>query len=589
LIKFIILIIIIFLTSLNSRGQTVRSEQAKINEIKFVGTYQLKESDLKRAVRIKEGSVYSADQLKDAAKQLQSYLLESGYLYARIDSVAGKLQNDPSKITVQFYGSSGEPVYFGEIGILPDSLKANSYSAVTDLDQGMPYSEKYLEKTVQTLLSLAADSGFLNAEASIDDYAIKNQNKTSQVSLNIRIQEKERIRISKISFRGNSYTRDHVLFRELPVAEKEIYSRKKVAKIKDRLNRLGLLKEVRDPVIVMKDKKNIALVIEVVEGNNTSFDGVIGYIPGETARQKDGYFTGLIDLSLHNLFGTGRRLNVYWKKPDRLSEEFELSYLEPWLFDYPLDAGVGLERLVRDTTYVEWQYEFSSSYRLGENFSIISRIHRKLAFPDSAASREQRLLRNSVLNGEIGLVYDIRDYPLNPGSGFYYRNTYSYGFKENFGPSFLFDEEEIKKNERIETINVNFEWYQRTISNQVIALNLTAQKVSGNRLQLTDYFWFGGSRSLRGYRENQFRGEVVSWANLEYRFLLGRNSRIFVFNDWGFYRDSKAAGSQNKTYPGYGIGIRLDTGLGIMAVDYGLGKGDSFSEGKIHFGLINRF
>ena len=41
--------------------------------------------------------------------------------------------------------------------------------------------------------------------------------------------------------------------------------------------------------------------------------------------------------------------------------------------------------------------------------------------------------------------------------------------------------------------------------------------------------------------------------------------------------------------PGYGLGIRFDTPLGIMGVDYGLGKGDSFSEGKIHFGITSQF
>ncbi|HXX64237.1 MAG TPA: hypothetical protein VEO56_10605, partial [Bacteroidota bacterium] len=40
---------------------------------------------------------------------------------------------------------------------------------------------------------------------------------------------------------------------------------------------------------------------------------------------------------------------------------------------------------------------------------------------------------------------------------------------------------------------------------------------------------------------------------------------------------------------GYGIGIRLDTALGNLAVSFALGEGDSFSTAKIHFGLINDF
>ena len=40
---------------------------------------------------------------------------------------------------------------------------------------------------------------------------------------------------------------------------------------------------------------------------------------------------------------------------------------------------------------------------------------------------------------------------------------------------------------------------------------------------------------------------------------------------------------------GYGIGVQLETGLGNLGVSFALGEGDSFSNGKVHFGLINEF
>ena len=127
--------------------------------------------------------------------------------------------------------------------------------------------------------------------------------------------------------------------------------------------------------------------------------------------------------------------------------------------------------------------------------------------------------------------------------------------------------------------------------NQVFAFNFNGFHIEGDKdqLQLSDHFWFGGFGSLRGYRENQFHGTTVSWINLEYRFIVGRNSRVFLFSDWGFYQYEEATGIKNDILPGYGVGIRFDTPLGIMGVDYGLGRGDTFSTGKIHFGLINSF
>jgi len=37
------------------------------------------------------------------------------------------------------------------------------------------------------------------------------------------------------------------------------------------------------------------------------------------------------------------------------------------------------------------------------------------------------------------------------------------------------------------------------------------------------------------------------------------------------------------------VGLKLDTSLGVYEVDYALGEKDRFSEGKIHFGISNRF
>jgi len=118
---------------------------------------------------------------------------------------------------------------------------------------------------------------------------------------------------------------------------------------------------------------------------------------------------------------------------------------------------------------------------------------------------------------------------------------------------------------------------------------------------LSDQYKLGGINSLRGYREEEFYGTTVSWVNLEYRFLMEGNSRFFLFTDYGYYERRILSGdsgdfkeiSDGKPIRGvrlgYGLGLRIDTKAGLLGLDYGLGKGDSFSQGKIHFGVINRF
>jgi outer membrane translocation and assembly module TamA len=83
------------------------------------------------------------------------------------------------------------------------------------------------------------------------------------------------------------------------------------------------------------------------------------------------------------------------------------------------------------------------------------------------------------------------------------------------------------------------------------------------------------------------------WTNLEYRFLIAPRSFFYGFIDFGYIvqpafaaMDGKAS-EQSKV--GYGIGVRMDSALGLIGVSIALGEGDTFSTAKIHIRLINEF
>ena len=117
--------------------------------------------------------------------------------------------------------------------------------------------------------------------------------------------------------------------------------------------------------------------------------------------------------------------------------------------------------------------------------------------------------------------------------------------------------------------------------------------MKSDKLEDSDFFRIGGMKNIRGYREEQFLASVLIYSNVEIRYSLARRSFMFGFYDFGYYLrpsdDLNFIPEQKGFLYGYGIGIRLDTSLGIIGVSYALGKGDSFLDGKIHFGLINEF
>jgi outer membrane protein insertion porin family len=136
-------------------------------------------------------------------------------------------------------------------------------------------------------------------------------------------------------------------------------------------------------------------------------------------------------------------------------------------------------------------------------------------------------------------------------------------------------------------------YYLSTFIRQVIAAELHLRDFSSSTMDMSDLFRLGGASTLRGYQEGQFLGSRIVWTNLEYRFLVAPRSFFYGFFDFGYIVQPDiaamniAASEQSKS--GYGIGVRLDSALGLIGVSFALGEGDTFSTAKIHIRLINEF
>jgi len=113
------------------------------------------------------------------------------------------------------------------------------------------------------------------------------------------------------------------------------------------------------------------------------------------------------------------------------------------------------------------------------------------------------------------------------------------------------------------------------------------------KLEDADFFRVGGNKNIRGYREEQFLASRLAYSNVELRYSLSRKSFAYTFFDFGYFsrpEDTKnLLPKQEEFLYGFGLGIRLETALGLVGVNYALGKGDGFLDGKIHFGIINDF
>ncbi len=125
---------------------------------------------------------------------------------------------------------------------------------------------------------------------------------------------------------------------------------------------------------------------------------------------------------------------------------------------------------------------------------------------------------------------------------------------------------------------------------ETLAFNVQAGTVLGD-LPPYEAFSLGGSNSVRGYDEGALgSGRSYVQASAEYRFpvfsIISGALFLDFGSDLGSETDPARILDKNGTGFGYGIGVRVQSPLGPIRVDYGLNDdGDS----RINFGIGERF
>lgn len=536
----------------------------------------------------REGLPFNQNILRNDLQGIQEKYREQGYYSAMVESHATFSEDSASaEITIRI--TEGKQSVAGELRIEGmNALTAPEVLAFFDTKSARPLDRGTLERDIDALLQRYEQAGYPFTICSVATVTHRSGEENDFVDILLEVAEGNRLTIDEIRVVGNKETDASVVVRETRVAFGELYNPSRIEAIRSRLRRLNIFADVSEPELYIRDQ-NGGLLITVKEGNTNTFDGVIGYIPGPTEGES-GYLTGLASVSMRNLFGTGRKLSFRWQREDRFSQELGLRYLEPWIFGFPANLGGGFFQRQQDTTYVRRMLDLKGELMLTDEISIGLLFGSESVIPsDSTATR---VFRSSTISVGGELQYDTRDDIYSPTSGARYRTDYQYGSKRirNIPPALA---EKVKSKVTVQRFSLDLDFFVTTFTRQVLAVGLHGRELRSGQLEESEMFRFGGARTLRGYRENQFLGSRVAWSNAEYRFLLSRRSFFYGFLDSGYYfrtaDELRDLPQSDALRLGYGVGLQVETGLGLMGVSFALGQGDTFTNGKIHFGLINEF
>ncbi|MBU2018324.1 MAG: hypothetical protein KJ941_01650, partial [Bacteroidetes bacterium] len=84
----------------------------------------------------------------------------------------------------------------------------------------------------------------------------------------------------------------------------------------------------------------------------------------------------------------------------------------------------------------------------------------------------------------------------------------------------------------------------------------------------------------------------VSTTTVEYRFLLDRDSRLFLFYDYTWYENRGQTYFNDQPF-GFGGGLAFGTNIGTFSILYALGSQQNnpieLRNGRVHFGYVAYF
>jgi outer membrane protein insertion porin family len=592
---FISLLFILFAApALSSAAEP--GSRTEIAVVRIAGAVQITESRLLSALPLQRHSPYSSAALPAAAQSLASIYRGEGFLFVSIDSMRMEYSPDSLQAAVTIYVTEGERFLLGRLSITgatrwPEDELLRWCTTKT----GEPLSQAAVENDIEFLLQLYENAGYPFVSISVDTLRPESR-QPGTLELTLKIDEGARVFLTEVRVEGNTATRSDVITREARVSALGLYRQTQMESFRRRLDRLTLFASVEPPQLYLTasvsrpDSTTGGLLVKVHEGPTSTFDGIAGYVPPATSTGQ-GYFMGNITVVMRNLFGTGRRLSVKWLRENEWTQELEAGYMEPWIAGYPVNGGISYFQRKQDSSYVKSRIDARIDISPADDLAIGAVLQREDVYPSSASAVFTAYESNMTSIG-LDVRYDTRDNVRNPRRGVSYGAFYQRGTKNITGPA-QYLTSGMDRNATVEKITMDVEAAFPLALNHVIVVALHGRQITSPRLEQSDLFQIGGANSLRGYRENQFFGSHVAWTNLEYRFLTGRLSSVFLLFDEGYIQrpadQQMQIAAQELFRAGYGFGARVETGLGIIRVSYALGEGDTFTTGKIHFGIANDF
>ncbi|WP_058834313.1 outer membrane protein assembly factor BamA [Luteimonas abyssi] len=554
---------------------------------------------------------YSRERLSGDLEKLNNFYLDRGHVDFSVDSTEVSISPNRSDMYITAGVTEGEVYTVSDVEVTGDTiLPKEQIEERVFIREGMTFSRALLELSSDAIIATLSNIGYAFAQVN----PIPEVNREDRtVSINMQVVPGPRVNVRRILFRGNTRTADEVLRREMRQFEGSWFSQAAIDRSRVRLQRLGFFESgsvnvETQPVPGSDDEVDV--VFNVTETTSGSFVFGLGY------SQLAGITTS-VQLSQNNFLGSGNRMSIEASR-NTYMQRYSFSYVNPYFTDDGVSLGYNLWWREFDNSEFNTA-QYSSTSAAGQAFfgvpitendsiSVMFGIDRNeintfrgftpdsiVDYIDAFGSRTFHAWR-----AEIGWARDSRNDFLQPTRGTYQRialeTTLPGSTAEFYKINYEFSRywpisRALVLNTRAEVgygdsygddVVRNICWTQPTEANPNPPASDPCdpsspdyqRTITASGLPFFENFYAGGTRSVRGFRDNTLGprerpplssfdqplgGALKTVGSLEMYFptlLDSPAARISAFVDFGnVYRDFDAFEAKD---------LRISAGVALM-------------------------